>query len=136
MAKGDTFEQYNPDDIICPNCRIRVLDDPVSHKLVSNDRLDCKVCKTIFRIANQEEIQLTNDQIINQILSTQRTLKKLEQPINQLFARMKIQENNTKFLEDRRKEMLKEILKLKIIIKNLGGNGNILGSTSENESTR
>lgn len=131
-----TFEQFNPDDIICPRCQIKVLDDPVNHRLVSQDRLDCRISKTIFRIAGQEDIQITNDQITNQILMVARTVKGLEKPINQLLYRMKIQENNTKFLHTKYLEQAQLIAKLRLIIKNLGGNSDIVSSTSENKSTR
>ena len=118
MSSSGSFQPYDPESIMCPHCNVPVIrDHSGNHKLIAGDRIDCKIAKTIYRITASEEIRLTDNQILNQIVMVARTVKGLEKPINDLFQRMSTQENNYNNLNKRLIEFQKEIFSLRKIIK-------------------
>jgi hypothetical protein len=52
--------------IMCPLCNKDVTNDP-KHKFIPPDHLDCTVNKKILRLVNEEPIQISDNEMVNQI---------------------------------------------------------------------
>lgn len=143
--ENDTFDPQGLRQFCaCPYCKVNVAHDTINHKIIFPDRLDCKVCKMIFKIKTKE-LTVTDDDIVNQIEMIKKVNNDVVQQLNLNTKNIMRIQNNWINLKKRvealeasdmkKTEWIKglseDIIALTKEIKKLGGDSQIVSSSSE-----